>query len=159
MSVSHYAYCGPFVSCEVTYKTIKQVRKGCCNQACKRYHSLSESNFCSECGHSNKTWDEEKRKRTVDSWEVFGDDQSLNCVDVGKNDFDVYIPNAGRPQPRQFRYTPRYGSACVNLTDSKLSEAERAWLSEAYKEEIEALQRAYGEKSVHICWGFLIWAN
>lgn len=171
MSVSYYAYCGPYIRCTTRFETQIQKFFGCVNEDCvnKNKEVANKTKFCSQCGNSIGTFSIEKQiDDRIDLHELFAGEEPLFKIflEYGpksiRNKYTILVSNFKDPHfddkdkdtCRRFRVSFREGCVYQDLTkiDPKI---EMAIFEKNHEKYIRKLREFYGSAEVVICWGFL----
>ena len=76
------------------------------------------------------------------------------CGTLGDGGVHVFVPDARRDPPREFRIDPRTDVVLIDIADVDVL-AETAWLERKFPRELVALREAYGASNVSVRWGYL----
>lgn len=97
-------------------------------------------------------------RRRVDFYDL-GDEAlshiTAHCSERVFDNIDLLVPNAKRNPPRDFHYNTRGDVGVVNVTPA-LIEAETAWFSKAFEEEIAEVHKFYAPGTVTVRWGLIL---
>lgn len=157
-------YAGPVIFAKFTTKQVVDPYRACSNVACK-HKKAQDGNFCRTCGAPI----EQKKDRfeTVESPSYADLDTALSAAGLtidslnqerfmdGPVGHHVYTANARRNAQRSF-HPENPSSAFVDLSEID-TEAEKAWLLEAFAPEIAVLRSIYEEVST--AWIFATWQS